>query len=326
LLRDPVGGAAVNLTNALKPNDIYAKVAEKLEEKLNEHIKSNIRHTTNNISHSSDGDDSIIHTIYDNTTLAKCWLNLGINRKLTKRPVMVLPYGGTILSCREYIGEYLTDNYSPNFIWEHFNVGDNPTDCTFKVSNWLSKFLWESIQETLKAATVGMDYLRKISRILTRNKQYIEWLTPAGLLVRQAYPTRKHKEVKTELYGSILKVRVNIDDDSRLDTQRQVNGICPNFIHSLDAACLMLYLLKCKSSGINSVMSVHDCYGTLAPDTELSAKYLREAFVEIYRQPILENFTQDVRMLLPKQIELPDMPDSGDLDIEDVLTSDYFFN
>ena len=28
-----------------------------------------------------------------------------------------------------------------------------------------------------------------------------------------------------------------------------------------------------KASGINSVMSVHDCYGTLAPDTDLSAKY-----------------------------------------------------
>ena len=320
LLKDPVGGAAVNLTNAEKPNDIYAKVAEKLEEKLNELILGNTTSLccNNNISSTS----SIINPV----AMSKAWLNLGINRKLTKRPVMVLPYGGTILSCREYIGEYLTDNYSPNFIWEHFKVGENPTDCNYKVSVWLSKFLWESIQETLKAATVGMDYLRRVSRILTGQKQYIEWLTPAGLLVRQAYPTRKHKEVKTELYGSILKVRVNIDDDSRLDTQRQVNGICPNFIHSLDAACLMLYLLKCKSSGINSVMSVHDCYGTLAPDTELSAKYLREAFVEIYQQPILENFTQDVRMLLPKQIELPDMPDSGDLDIEDVLTSDYFFN
>ena len=320
LLRDPVGGAAVNLTNAEKPNDIYAKVAEKLEEKLNELVLGNTTSLcgNNNISSTS----SIINPV----AMSKAWLDLGINRKLTKRPVMVLPYGGTILSCREYIGEYLTDNYSPNFIWEHFKVGENPTDCNYKVSVWLSKFLWESIQETLKAATVGMDYLRRVSRILTGQKQYIEWLTPAGLLVRQAYPTRKHKEVKTELYGSILKVRVNIDDDSRLDTQRQVNGICPNFIHSLDAACLMLYLLKCKSSGINSVMSVHDCYGTLAPDTELSATYLREAFVEIYRQPILENFTQDVLMLLPKQIELPDMPDSGDLDIEDVLTSDYFFN
>lgn len=309
LLRDPVGGAAVNLLNTEKPSDIYAKVAEKLEEKLNA------------ISNSDD-----INNISMLRTMAKNWLNLGINRKLTKRPVMVLPYGGTMRSCREYIGEYLTDNYSPKFIWEHFGIGDNPTDCVFKVSVWLSKYLWESIQETLQAATVGMDYLRHLSRIITSQGKYMEWLTPAGLLVRQAYPTRKKKEVKTELFGSIIKTRINVDDDKLLDNQRQVNGICPNFIHSLDAACLMLYLLKCKKAGINSVMSVHDCYGTHASDTEQSARFLREAFVEIYRQPILENFTEDVAQVLDENIELPELPEKGELDIEEVLNSEYFFN
>ena len=73
-------------------------------------------------------------------------------------------------------------------------------------------------------------------------------------------------------------------------------------------------------------MSVHDCYGTLAPDTDLSAKYLREAFVEIYRQPILENFTEDVTQALTEESEIPEMPEKGELDIEEVLASSYFFN
>ena len=334
LLRDKNGGKAVNLVNAEKPSDIYAKVAEKLEEKLKEikNGKSNSCDNDNICNNSSDITEctnqnrhsGINHNI-DYQICATHWLNLGINRKLTKRPVMVLPYGGTMLSCREYIQEYLTDNYSPNFIWKHFEVGDNPTDCIFKVSVWLSKYLWEAIQETLKAATVGMDYLRKIARIVTAKKQYIEWLTPAGLLVRQAYNSRKKKEIKTELYGSILKVTVNIDQEA-LDAQRQLNGICPNFIHSLDAACLMLYLNKCKKEGIDSFMTVHDCYGTLAPDTDMSAKLLREAFVEIYKQPILENFTSDVLSGLEDNLERPEMPEKGELDIEEVLTSDYFFN
>lgn len=325
LLRDPVGGAAVNLVDTEKPSDIYAKVAEKLEEKLNEHIRSNVDNIPIHSSNDSSGNDNLSRTILDSRLLANTWLQLGINRKLTKRPVMVLPYGGTMLSCREYIQEYLTDTYSPNFLWKHFMVGENPTDCIFKVSVWLSKYLWEAIQETLKAATVGMDYLRKIARIITASKQYIEWLTPAGLLVRQAYNSRKKKMIRTELYGSILKVTVNIDQES-LDTQRQLNGICPNFIHSLDAACLMLYLTKCKKEGINSFMTVHDCYGTLAPDTDMSAKLLREAFVEIYRQPILENFTSDVLNGFDDEIEKPEIPKKGELDIEEVLNSNYFFN
>lgn len=326
LLRDPVGGSTVNLVNTEKPSDIYAKVAEKLEEKLNGLREQNIINNDDNINdRNSSNTDSRIDRI-GGSNLARHWLNLGINRKLTKRPVMVLPYGGTMLSCREYIQEYLTDNYSPNFIWKHFEVGENPTDCIFKISVWLSKYLWESIQETLKAATVGMDYLRNIARVITKEKQYIEWLTPAGLLVRQAYASRKKKEIKTELYGSILKTTVNLDLEI-LDTQRQLNGICPNFIHSLDASCLMLYLIKCKKAGINSFMTVHDCYGTHAADTEQSAKLLREAFVEIYRQPILENFTEDVLSGIEvKEEDIPEIPEKGSLDIEDVLNSDYFFN
>lgn len=328
LLRDCNGAKATNLLNGEKPNDIYAEVANKLEEKLKE-IKDDKRifgtdsGTTTNVNNNT---STNIHYFNDGKIAATRWLNLGINRKLTKRPVMVLPYGGTIMSCREYIGEYLKENYSSTHLWEHFKVGDNPNDCVFKVSIWLSKYLWEAISETLKSAIVGMDYLRKIARIMIAKKKYIEWLTPVGLLVRQSYQARKKKEIKTELYGSIIKSTVNLDLEETLDSQRQVNGICPNFIHSLDASCLMLYLLKCKEAGIESFMTVHDCYGTLAPDTEISAKLIRESFVEIYQRPILDDFIEDITLILEEDIELPEQPKIGDLVIEDVLKSKYFFN
>lgn len=314
LLRDEVGGRAVNLINSQKPSDIYAKVAERLKEKLNETIN------ISNISNDMSSNALDVHT----GSFATHWLELGINRKLTKRPVMVLPYGGTLLSCREYIGEYLTDNYSPNFLWKHFGTGNTPNECIFQVSTWLSKYLWGAINDTLKAATVGMAYLRKVARVVTKEKHFLEWLTPAGLLVRQAYKSRKKKMIRTELYGSIIKTTVNIDQES-LDVQRQLNGICPNFIHSLDASCLMLYLLKCKKAGIDAFMTVHDCYGTWASDTDTSAKLLREAFVEVYKQPILENFTEDITKDI-ENTELPKLPEKGKLDIEEVLKSDYFFN
>ena len=297
LLRDEAGGRAVNLINSSKPNDIYSITAEKLKEKLNE----------------------------SDEKLAKLWLKLGINRKLAKRPVMVLPYGGTLLSCRKYIGDYLEETYSAKYLRNFFKISNNPTDCVYQASLWLSKFLWNSIHETIKAAEKGMRYLRKLARLSSGKKLPIEWVTPAGLLVKQAYPERKSKEVKTELYGSILKTRINTDEENTLDPQRQVNGICPNFIHSQDAACLMLYLIKCKEKGINSISAVHDCYGTSAKYTDISAKLLREAFVEIYREPVLENFTEDITQGF-NQEELPEIPEKGSLDIEEVLKSDYFFS
>ena len=300
LLRDEISGEAVNLVPTDKPNDIYGIVAIRLENKL--------------------------LSLQKDTIIAQNWVKLGINRKLTKRPVMVLPYGGTMLSCREYIQEYLTDNFSPDYIWEVFNVGDSPTDCNFKISVWLSKYLWDSITETLKSAIIGMDYLKKLARIITKEGRPIEWFTPAGLFIRQAYKARHKKMIKTELFGSMVRAMINMELDS-IYPQRQLNGICPNFIHSLDAACLMIYLVKCKQAGIESFMTVHDCYGTLAPDTDISAELLREAFVEVYRQPILENFTEDVLYGMNVEPELlPKLPIKGKLNIDDVLKSEYFFN
>ena len=48
--------------------------------------------------------------------------------------------------------------------------------------------------------------------------------------------------------------------------------------------------------------------------------------MEIYRQPILENFTEDLTQDIDESIELPELPNKGELDIEEVLKSDYFFN
>ena len=303
LLRDFEGGRAVNLVNSDKPNDIYTTVADNLKNKLTE--------VTNSSKISSDF-----------KKFAKCWLDLGITRKLTKRPVMVLPYGGTMLSCREYIAQYLKDNYTTKFLQNHFNMINGGDDCIFQLSFGLSKFLWKSIQETLNAATTGMDYIRKTARTVTSKNKYLQWVTPLGLPVRQAYNSRKRKEVKTELYGSMIKTNINIDLDT-LDNKRQLNGICPNFIHSLDAACLMLYIVKCKRAGIKNFMTIHDCYGTLASDTDVSSKFLREAFVEIYQHSVLENFTKDI---LGDEKNISKMPEKGTLDINNVLESTYFFN
>lgn len=315
LLRDETAGRAVNLINADKPSDIYEKVAEKLNEKLNKIINSN----SNDNSFSGNTNDI-------NRRLASYWLELGINRKLTKRPVMVLPYGGTKLSCRAYIEEYLMDNYSLSFLYEHFGcIGKDPNTTVFKASKWLSDILWEAIEETLKSAIVGMEYIRH--KLKGHKDKPVEWVTPCGLLVHQAYKNTTFKKIRTELYGSVYKLNVMLpSDDETLSLAKQTNGICPNFIHSIDASCLMKFLNKAKEQGIESFGAVHDSYGTLACHTSLTQKLLREAFVEIYdykenEKDILEKFIEDIT-----GNEVNDLPQKGNLDIKEVLKSDYFFN
>lgn len=171
-----------------------------------------------------------------------------------------------------------------------------------------------------------MDYLKNVVRAVAKKVKYLEWNTPAGLIVRQQYKKQMKKMIRTNLYGAILKTTIQTDEDEKFDYQKQLNGICANFIHSMDACCLMSYISKCKENGINSIMSVHDCYATHATDTELSAKLLRESFVELYKKPILENFVEDIKSLVEEDIAMPAQPKTGNLNIESVLNSKYFFN
>lgn len=323
LLKDEISGSAVNLVDSDEPADIYSEVAEKLVDILKE-----IKNAKCNLGHVDCYDDEYIDNCTDNHDwiLTSRWMELGINRKLTKRPVMVLPYGGSAYGCREFIADYLKENFSEDYLWKFFGVGKSPADCVFKVSLFLSKYLWSAIEETLSSAIRGMDYLKKVAAVVNAQGSYIQWVTPVGLPVRQDYKAQRKKMIRTELYGSLLKTTVKLDTEG-IDKKRQLNGICPNFIHSLDAACLMIYLNKCKEAGINSVMSVHDCYATHATDTEKSAKLLRESFVEIYSQDVLGKFVSDIEKLLPEgAVELPKAPEGGSLKIEDVLHSKYFFN
>jgi DNA-directed RNA polymerase len=53
-------------------------------------------------------------------------------------------------------------------------------------------------------------------------------------------------------------------------------------------------------------------------------RVLREEFVRIYSEPVLQNFLDQQRKAHPG-ISLPDPPQTGDLDIQQVLSCPYFF-
>ncbi|SHL15096.1 DNA-directed RNA polymerase [Halomonas caseinilytica] len=53
---------------------------------------------------------------------------------------------------------------------------------------------------------------------------------------------------------------------------------------------------------------------------------LREAFIEMYtEQDVLADFKEELEEQLPEDVELPDLPKKGSLDLEQVMESDFFF-
>ena len=292
MLRCPVGGKATNLTNEENPQDTYQEVADVVMNKL--------------------------EILSDIDNIALFWKDSGIiNRKMTKRPVMVVPYGGTRFSCLNYVEEYVDDQMRSGVV---FNFPEHKKN---EYINFLTNLVWAAISEVVISARECMNWIRDVAKRLSKAGYPVIWNTPTGLCVFQHYKAFKFRQIDTTIDGKLLRPVLLEEEALKIDPQRSVNGSAPNFVHSLDASCLTLTLHKCSNYKIDSFQMIHDSYGTHAHNTPKLAKLLREAFVEIYTEnDVLAQFRSSALEVLD---EVPEPPKRGTLDLNQVLDSKYFF-
>ncbi len=325
MLRDEVGGTATNLVPQQIPADIYQVVADKVIKVL-EHLKIQGKPVYEKPKGKRPkGKTGRTPTkprlLWNEKRMAHQWLDLGLTRKATKRQVMTLPYGSTLFSCREYTEEYVRDKVEEGAVcpWEEKEI--------FTATRFLAPIIWQAMSETVVAAREAMDWIQEVARIAASAGLPIFWTAPSGFPVLQAYRVQQGTRVKTAFGDSAVRV-TTCEDTKELDGRRQANGIAPNFVHSLDAAALMLTVNKAVSQGINAFSMVHDSYATHAADAPSLASTLRDVFVTIFtEQDVIQNFVTEVKGLLPeeKHAELPVPPTQGTLDISCVRASRYFF-
>jgi len=147
------------------------------------------------------------------------------------------------------------------------------------------------------------------------------WITPIGFVV--IHENREPKEVRLATADHRLKVYA-FDEKQKIDVRKQMDGIVAHLVHSMDSAHMMRTILHLYAEGLRHFAMVHDSYGVHACDVDLLNRVLREEFVRIYSEPVLQNFIDQQRKAHPG-IKLPDPPKTGDLDIRQVLESPYFF-
>ena len=245
---------------------------------------------------------------------------------------MIVPYSGTLFACREYIEDYVEDAKEEGR-WHTWMK--NNEECLKPPTQYLANIIWAKISETIPKAREGMRWLRKLANIISRLNVSIRWTTPIGFPVQQSYRTVADRRVETKMGDSIIKLTFKEDTDD-INRNRQRAGISPNFIHSLDACAMLMTVNRMKKMGIDDYWMIHDSYGTNAVFVAKMSQALREVFHEMFSKNILQEFQDEVlevvenienskeRMAVYKQV--PPMPAMGNLNIDDLLDSEYFFS
>jgi len=177
------------------------------------------------------------------------------------------------------------------------------------LSIYLAMRVLASIGDVFKGANAIKAWLQTCARLIAhsvpadraddvnnRNERMttVVWTTPLGLPVVQPYRAIEYEKVHTVL------ARIRILDPTRptpTDPRRQSAALPPNYIHSLDASHMMMTATECKKRGI-AFASVHDSYWTHAADVDEMSVVLRDAFVELHSQPLLDDLREEVRSAL----------------------------
>jgi DNA-directed RNA polymerase len=300
---DPIGGRATNLMSSDDPRDARARADRERgsakPQAMGEASPEDIYQWV------SDLVCCRMREASSNAEIARQLLVI-MDRELAKNATMTTPYGVTLRTiykalCEKPAIQALKDSE--------------------KCAMYLSKLLVECIPEVAVEAGRIMEWLREVAGIIAKQNRGMMWITPAGFVV--LHENRKPKEVRLATADHMILV-YHHDDKQRIDVRKQVDGIVAHLVHSMDAAHMMRTINRLYAEGIRHFAMVHDSYGVHACDVDLLNRVLREEFVRIYSEPVLQNFLDRQRQTHPG-ISLPDPPQTGDLDIQQVLSSPYFF-
>jgi DNA-directed RNA polymerase len=231
---------------------------------------------------------------------------------------MVLPYGGTIASCKDYVRAALREA-------GHSFDPERETE--------IATLVWNSIGDVVVAARDGMAFLRKMASAMSKKKEHVSWEAPSGWPVLQQYFDLKRSRIDIKVMGK--KVRQYVTYEAQLDTvdgRRSGQGLPPNFVHSMDAAALVGMVSMALDQGISQFAVVHDSFGTLACDMDMLGACIRTSFVDMYENhDVLEELRERVYQTIvatrknSAPVNLEPAPAKGKLNIHGVLESPFFF-
>jgi len=198
-----------------------------------------------------------------------------------------------------------------------------PEEMRYRAACYAARSTLQGLDEMFTNAREVMDWLGEAASIVATTGDSVRWRTPLGLPVLQPYRRRGRKIVKTILQNFIVEYE---NDTLPVVKQKQKSAFPPNYVHSIDSSHMMLTALECKQRGL-AFAGVHDSFWTHAGTVPIMNEVLRDKFVELHSELLLETLHASLEEDFPAiRGQLPPPPPRGDLDLNLVKQSPYFFS
>ena len=243
-----------------------------------------------------------------------------VNRDLIKQPVMCLAYGVTASGMRSQIREKckkLARKGKTEYL--EGSRGQHP--------KYLAECIHDAIGEVSTAAFDVMDWLSDLAK--ARCEAYPDsllgsmgWTAPSGLPILQEYYEYDSERINVFVDGRRLRYTRRVGHGAVVKKNKQIQSTAPNYIHSMDAAHLMLTVNACVEHGVDSFAMIHDSFGTHAADAGTLFEVLRDEFVKMYETDWLRELYEEQ----PECVDIQPPPSRRTLELSDVMMSDYFFS
>ena len=321
MLRDEIGGSAVNLIPGMPRQDIYQLVADKVNVILESAAMSGDSNSIKIIE--NEGEEDREYMVIGSLQLAQEWLAFGVTRNVTKRSVMTLAYGSKEYGFKDQIME---DTIQPA-IEKAGGVEVSPWQSASQAARYMAKLIWAAVQEVVVKAVEAMTWLQKVAGLVAKTNTPVTWWTPDNLPVVQFYFKNTSKRIKFLINGQ-TKLYTQTTGTREIDRHKQGSGIAPNFIHSLDATHMRMTIIKAYALGVRNFGMIHDSFGTTASHASVMFGAVRSTMVDMYvKHDPLKELCESIRDSLPEELaaEIPPLPEHGKLDINGINRSEFAF-
>jgi DNA-directed RNA polymerase len=179
----------------------------------------------------------------------------------------------------------------------------------------LGGLIYEICYKRLKGPAAMLRMFQELAVRANEREMFLAWKSPmTGFPVVQAYRTALSKRTKLRYGDQEIKIVVEAWEEATLNKDGAKTGAAPNIVHSFDAAHLALTV----NNANYPVSVIHDSFGSHAGNMCKLFADVRITFVNFY--------TSDPLMNLLKQFDSEDlMPQRGNLDVTEIIGSDYAF-